>query len=625
MKLSEIYKLLENRDFSAAAIEIKILNKKYRIGDPEISDPDYDKVISYFKELDPQNELFDSAVIDEVDPNRRESLKYPMYSLDKYHTIPEIHKWLLKNGLSLETELVCTSKYDGISILKDEYKHFAWSRGDGLVGETMHEHYKRLNDNSKSIDIFTIGEMIIPKQIFNSRVFYRENGIPYKNARNMIAGLKNSDTISNDLVNAKHIRYGFASEDFTMNKSEQLDFISIHFSAVPYKTIKAIDLDLDELNDLFLKWGKEYDIDGLVFDINDKEIRQKLGRETNNNPAYARAFKNTEWAEAKETTIIEIVKEVSKQGYLKPVALINPINLDGVTVRRVTLNNYKFVKDNDLGVLSRIGVTRSGGVIPKLVKVINATGFEMPTFRESKVFWNETGVELVVEGTEEQEIKKLISFFEILDAENVSEGIINQLYNSGYKTVKQIIELSKDNLESLDRFGERRAEIIYNSIQSSIKNVKLSKLMYASNFFKNLGSKKIELLMHLDYKPSLSEILEIKGFSDKSAHAYLDAYDTFYEWLQDKPQITIETKQLNPNIMVTNELENISFCFTGIRRKDLEEIIISKSGKIASGVSKNLTYLVMKDKNSLSSKAVKAEEIGVKLLSVEDLEEILKN
>jgi len=627
MELSEIYRLLEYGMFESAAVEVKKLNKKYRDGEPEISDPEYDKVISTFQKLDPDNEIFESGVIEDsedVNPDRKENLKFPMYSLDKYHTIVEIHKWLKNKGLPLETELVCTSKYDGMSILKDEYKQLAWSRGNGITGETMHLHYKKLNDDSKNINLFTIGEMIFPKQVFNSRVFYRDNGKPFKNARNMIAGLKNSDTPSEDLKFAKHIRYGYASEDFTQDKSEQLDFISTNLSNVPYKIFKAKDLNFDELNDIFIEWGKDYDIDGLVFDINDKDIRKKLGRETNNNPSYARAYKNPEWAESAETTILEIVKEVSKNGLLKPVGRIIPVNIDGATVSRVTLNNYKFVKKHDLGVGSIVKIIRSGLVIPKIVQIVSATGFEMPTFGSSKVFWNENEVELMVEGTEEQEIKKLISFFEILEADNVSEGIINQLYNSGYKTVKQILELTQSELESLDRFGERRAEIIYNSIQSSIKNVKLSKLMHSSNFFVNLGSKKIELLMHFEGKPSLDEILSIKGFSDKSAHAYLDAYDTFYEWLQDKPQITIETKKENI-IMVTNELENVSFCFTGIRRKDLEEIIISKSGKVASGVSKNLTYLVMKDKNSLSSKAVKAEEIGVKLLSVEDLEKMLNN
>jgi len=627
MKISEIYQLLEYGMFKSASVEVKKLNQKYRDGEPEISDPEYDKLISTFQNLDPDNEIFESGVIEDsgtVNPDRKENLKFPMYSLNKFHTIEEIHKWLSNKGISLEIELVCTSKYDGMSILKDEYKQLAWSRGDGIIGETMHKHYEMINDNSKKINLFTIGEFIIPKPVFNSRLFYRDNGEAFKNARNMVAGLKNSDTVSKDLKNAKHIRYGYASEDFTQDKSEQLEFICKNFSNVPYKIFKAIDLNFDELNDIYIEWNKEYDIDGLVFDINDKDIRKKLGRETNNNPAYSRAYKNPEWAESKETKILEIVKEVSKNGLLKPVALIVPILLDGATVSRVTLNNYKFVRINDLGVGSVIGVMRSGGVIPKIVKIIKATGFEMPTFGSSKVFWNENEVELMVEGTEEQEIKKLISFFEILEAEYVSEGTINQLYNSGYKTIKQILDLTPDELERLDRFGERKSSIVYESIHKSVTNVKLSKLMHATCIFTNLGSKKIELLMHFDGKPTFEQILEVKGFSDKSAKSYLEGYDKFYDFIKDLP-IKIQSNDVPDVEIVGDDLENISFCFTGIRRKDLEEIIISKSGKIASGVSKNLTYLVCKDKNAGTSKLVKAEEIGVKLLSVEDLEKMLNN
>jgi NAD-dependent DNA ligase len=621
MTLSEIDELLIDGNYLGA---IKILNDLYRQGTPLVTDAEYDSILEDFKKIDPKNELFTSGVIESVEVNsaRKEKLKYPMFSLDKETEISAIHKWLKNKGLPLTTLLVITSKYDGISILKDEYNQLAWSRGDGVIGETVHTHYKMLADKYKKIDLFTIGEMIIPKPIFASKTYYRDNGEPFKNARNMIAGLKNSDTISEDLKDAKHIRYGFASEDFTLNKSEQIDLICEKLSPIPYKVIKANELNIDMLNDLFLEWGKEYDIDGLVFDIDDKNIRKNLGRERNNNPAYARAFKNPEWAEAKETTIIEIVKEVSKQGYLKPVGLVNPINLDGVTVSRVTLNNYKFVKDNELGVGSIVKILRSGMVIPKIVSIIKATGFEMPTFGDSNIFWNETGVELVVEGTEEQEIKKLISFFEILGAENVSEGIINQLYNSGYKTIEKILDLTTVDLEKIDRFGERKSQIVYDSMHKSVTNVKLSKLMHATSIFKNLGSKKLELLMHFDGKPTFDEIIKVDGFSDISAKAYLDGYDEFYKWLSGMTKITIETKK-EKNIMEKNDLENVSFCFTGIRRKDLEELIESRSGKILSGVSKNLTFLVMKDKNSSSSKAVKAQELGVKLLSVEDLEDFL--
>ena len=629
MTLSEIYVLLNNGDYKAVAIEVKKLNKSYRDGDPIITDAEYDRLIDTIRYVNPENEIFTSGVIEtiEVDSDRKETLKYPMFSLDKESSIGEIHKWLINKGLSLSTILVCTAKYDGISILKDEKNDLAWSRGDGVVGETVHTHYHKLNDKGNKIDLFTIGEMLIPKPVFASHTFYRDKGEPFKNARNMIAGLKNSDTISEDLKYANHVRYGFANEDFTINKSQQLDFISKNLVSIPYKIFCADKLNVDELNELFIEWGKEYDIDGLVFDIDDRDIRKSLGRERNNNPAYMRAYKNPDWSVIAETEIVDVEWNISKQGYIKPVAILNPVELDGVTVSRVTLNNAKFAKDNDLGIGSKVKILRSGMVIPKIVGIVKATGFKLPEIKGSVVFWNANGVELCVSNTNEQEIKKIISFFEILKTENVSEGVVKQLYDAGFKTVKAILDLSKNDFEKIDRFGKRKAEIVYNSIKKSITNVELAKLMHASNLFNNLGSKKLELLIHFTSKPSYNDILAIKGFSDISAKNFLDGYDKFYEFIKDLPIIINSNKEEESknktNTMNKNDLTGMSVLFTGVRRQDLVDEIESRGGKNLSAISKNVTHLICKDKSSTSSKMIKAKELGITIMSVEELEEFL--
>lgn len=623
MNLSEIYIALNNGDFKTVTNEIKKLNNFYREGNPQIADSEYDRLIETVKFVNPENEIFNSGVIEEVNSDRKEKLKYPMFSLDKVNSVEEIHKWLLNKGVPLNTRIIVTAKYDGISILKDEKNNLAWSRGDGFEGETMHEHYKKLEDKGSNISIFTIGEMIIPKKDFSSRVFYRDNGEPFKNARNMIAGLKNSDTISNDLKYAKHVRYGFADDDFIKNKSEQLDFIFDNLSKTPYNAYLASEIDTEILNDLFLKWNEEYDIDGLVIDIDDKEIRKSLGRERNNNPAYSRAYKNPDWSEKSKTKILDIEWNISKQGYLKPVAILDPIELDGVTVSRVTLNNAKFAKDNDLGIDSEVVIIRSGMVIPKIVEVIKSTGFKLPEIGLD-VFWNDNEVELCVKDTDEQQMKKVISFFEILNTNNVSEGVIKQLYDAGFKTVRAILNLTKNDFEKIDRFGKRKAEIVYNSIKKSTTNVSLSKLMHASNLFVGLGSKKLELLIHFKEKPSFEDILKIEGFSDISAKAYLDNYDNFYEFIKDLP-VTIEKEKEKKYNNMKNDLEGMSVLFTGIRRQDLVDVIESRGGKNLSAISKNVTHLICKDKNSTSSKMVKAKELGIKIMDVEELEKFLNS
>ena len=314
MTLSEIYIALydanHSKDYSIVTTEVKKLNLAYRNGDPLITDSEYDTLLQCIKFANPENEIFNSGVIEteeEINPTRKVGLKFPMYSLDKEHYIEDIHKRLINKGLQLSTLLVCTSKYDGISILKNEKNGFASSRGDGVIGESLTEHYKQLGEKNSNIEFYTIGEMLIPKPVFASKTFYRDNGEPFKNARNMIAGLKNNDKVSDDLKYAKHVRYGLADDDFTKDKIEQLDFIAKELHVVPYKVFRADELNIDVLNNLFIEWGKEFDIDGLVFDINDKDIRKKLGRGTNNNVAYAVAFKNPDWSEKAKTTITQPV------------------------------------------------------------------------------------------------------------------------------------------------------------------------------------------------------------------------------------------------------------------------------------------------------------------------------
>ena len=163
-------------------------------------------------------------------------------------------------------------------------------------------------------------------------------------------------------------------------------------------------------------------------------------------------------------------------------------------------------------------------------------------------------------------------------------------------------------------------EIVYNSIQKSVTDVELCKLQHATGIFSGLGSKKLALLQHFTEKPTIDDILSIEGFAEISAKSYLDGWDKFWEFVKDLP-VTIKKEVELSN---SGELIGQQFVFTGVRRPDLEDIITSKGGKIGSGVSKNTTYLVMKSKGSGSSKEIKAQKLGVQIITVEELEEIIK-
>jgi DNA ligase (NAD+) len=273
-----------------------------------------------------------------------------------------------------------------------------------------------------------------------------------------------------------------------------------------------------------------------------------------------------------------------------------------------------------IGVGAKVLVKRSGMVIPIIADVIEPVEFVMPDV--PNIDWNENGVELVtLTETDDQKFKQLVSFFEILETDSFGEGVIKQLWDSGYKTVKDVLNLSQSDLEKIDRFGKRKAQIVYNSVKKAMSDVSLSKLQHATGIFKGLGSKKLALLEHFTTKPSVDQILEIEGFAEISAQSYIDGYDKFFEFI-DGLSITIQEKK--EAVKVSNDLDGMTFVFTGVRRADLEAVIESRGGKIGGSVSKTTTHLVMKAVGSGSSKEKKAMELGVTIMAVEQLENLLK-
>ena len=674
MTLSEIYIALDNKDFKTVDAEVKKLNKLYREGNPQITDPEYDRLIDTIKFVNPESEIFTSGVIEtvEVDSDRKETLKYPMFSLDKESSLSEIHKWLLNKGLPLSTLLVCTSKYDGISILKDEDTCLAWTRGDGVEGETVHEHYKKLGDTAQRMSVYTIGEMIIPKPVFASRTYYRENGEAFKNARNMIAGLKNNDRVSEDLKYAKHVRYGFASEDFTKNKTEQLDFISKYLSPVPYKVFRADELNIDELNELFFEWGKEYDIDGLVLDIEDKDIRKSLGRERNNNPAYARAFKNPEWSAINEPPYRDIEWNLSKTKAIKPVVLLEPFDVDGVTISRVTGYNAKFIMDNMIGEGSILKVIRSGGVIPKIVGVVKNGKLNLPTVCPScggKLEWNENGVDLVCNNSNCGEVKfqKLAFFFVRFKIEGFAEKTIKKFYDAGYDTVGKILSMSASDIQKLEGMASLSANKLIKEFDEKIKTAPFEVIGHASGCFENIGSRKLKMIndglkdmtdytgQHFNFFKSCffmldfrsldsmlkfdkvrKELIEklniISGMSTKTSENFLDGmlcFGKFMDDLDDMVQISDEPKVKKEEPKVNTNMKNIDltgreFVFTGFRDAELKSFIESCGGVVKDDFRKTTTDLLTKNEDSTSSKAKKAQAQGAKVTQVDTFKNSVK-
>lgn len=607
-------------------------NEAYRIGNPVMSDQEYDLMIDELKALSPDDSILNEIGHQIKDDTRKAKLPIVMASMTKVKSIIEINDWIRLKGISKEEKVIITPKYDGLSLCVDEMENKAWTRGDGIYGQKSDEHYRLIKNHlydewtdrheCPPIEFsYTYGEVMMPKKTFLDKYSGE-----FANPRNLVAGLLNSKEASSPLSDCNYIKYGgiFASglEANLKSKSEVIDLLNKGQRVkAPYHLCKISDLTDELLISLFHQFSVDYEIDGLIIEIDDLTIQNKLGREpSTNNPVWARAYKHSAFEQTAETEVLSISWNISKQGYLKPTLHIKPVRLDGVTISNITGNNARFVKDLGLGAGAIITVKRSGMVIPIVNSVLKPVDFQMPNV--PNITWNENGVELVtLEETEDQRYKKIVAFFEILEAKNISEGVIKQLFDAGFKTIKDVISLTPDVMCSIPGFGKRKSQIVFKSIQESIKDVSLSKLQHASGIFKGLGSKKLALLEHFTQKPSIDDVSSIEGFADISAKSYVDNYDLFFEWVKD---LNISFKINSSLVSVNGDLVGKTFVFTGVRLPEMESLIESRGGKIGSGVSKKTTYLVMKSKGSGSSKELKAIELGVQILTVEELENLLK-
>lgn len=610
-------------------------NEKYRTGEAIMTDAEYDALVEQLYSIAPNDDFFEQVGYIAQDDTRKDKLPIEMKSMNKIKSIEELVKWLTSKLTPFKIDpkdvsLCLSPKYDGAAFVRDEQDKKGWTRGDGEYGQKSDAHIEVVSPNTKTLPMYSFGEIIMKDQVFEEK--YSENSIgdhrKFANPRNMVAGKLNDKEVSGPLKDCHYIRYGLVAKNGKKySKSQQLDGLNEHLNdiKVPY-VVTAIDkLTTEYMLDLFNEWRKEFTLDGIIVDIDDAELCERLGRETNGNPCYARAYK-ANFEEVKDSPFISMRDQVSKQGLVKPVIQIEPIKLDGVTVSNVTGNNYKFIKEMKIGPGSVLKIKRSGQVIPLVMEAVVKGIPVIPTNCPccgSVLEWTENEVDLICLNADckDQQLGRIVAFFEILEVDNVNEGVVAQFYEAGYDTIEKILKMSQDEMKALDRFGKRKAEIVYNSIHSKMKAVPLSKIQHGSGYFKSLGSKKLKLLEKFsDQKPTVDQIIEVEGFAEKSAKAYLAGLDKFHEFVSKLPvNIIIE----QPKQATSSECAGWVVVFTGTRRKDLEGVIQEKGGVIGDSVSKSTTHLIMKAKGSGSSKEVKAEKLGATIWEVSDLENFL--
>lgn len=640
--------------------KIEEANTAYREGNPIMEDHEWDSLMDQLKQVDPTHPLL-SQVGHIVNDERKQVLPHPMASMNKIKTFDEFVDWRSSKGIPAETYMVLTPKYDGVALLRNEAKpNEAWTRGDGKVGQFIPEHFSKVEMGYASgvihqaMNIYSVGELIMSRKNFESK--YEAE---YKNARNLVAGAVNRIDPDGVLSDCDFMRFGVYSSK-PMDKKDQLDLLNkINPVKIPYVIVRAMYITEQTFYDLFTEWNAEYEIDGIIVEVNNAELREQLGRETSsNNPCYARAFKGN-FEDVAETTCTDVTWQVSKQGVLNPVVHIEPVKLNGAVVSKLYGDNARWMAIYDIGVGSKFKVKRSGMVIPR---IINVDGFDVipknykkacdaydrhgtiksvggmldfireelgikgikrdnPHFQYPEAFdkWNDSYVEILAKGMDDEiQQQKMVAFFEHMDIENVSDSTVVELWNRGYKTIKDILELHPTDMMLWDGWGDRKAQIIHESIHSKLKNVPVEKIQHASGLFYGLGSKKLALVKHFDAKPTFEQLVAVEGFSDKSAQVYLDGIDEFWNWVKDLP-ITIKLK--DDKIEVTgNKCDGWAVVFTGFRDKNLENLIVENGGEIKSSVSNKATHLIMKEKGSGSSKEKKALDLGLQVFSKEELE-----
>ena len=602
--------------------KIREANKSYRTSDNIISDEEYDNLLDTLKgeiskdDFEDFMNVLSKDVIKDSSLGRKEKLPYHMGSLDKVKTLEEIKKWAKNKGI--EDELfILSPKLDGLSIIADENNGKAWTRGDGEIGQKSHDHFKAMN-YGKYGKIVSCGEAIMMKKTFDIK--YADK---FANSRNLVAGQLNSDEPSDILTDVYYIRYNILDKEY--DKSAQLELCNkLNKWEIPYEVIKLEDITEELLKNLYENWSDDFTLDGIVIEVSELEVRKRLYKE-DGNPDYARAYKGN-FEEVKEAKVLDITVSVTKQGLLKPVVVIEPTKLDGATVSNVTAYNFKYLLDNEIGKNSIVSIKRSGQVIPKIVSVIKKGIYPIikkcPSCGEP-IEWNENEVDLICNNFDcpAQRFERILAFFNIMGVEEMGEGIVEKLYNSGYDTIKKILDMKKSDLIKIPGFAERKTDIVYDNIHSKMIDVSLSKLMHATGIFKGLGSKKLVLVCD-SKNPIMDSIVSINGFSEKSANVYINGLPKFNKFISNLP-ITIKKGGEEKMKKKSSKCEGMVVVFTGFRSAEMEKEIIINGGEIGSGVSKNTTHLIMKQKGSGTAKENKAIDLGITIWTGEELADFL--
>lgn len=630
--------------------QIKHYNEQYRKGVPEISDAEYDAKIELLKQLDPENEWFQHSEPSPVSNSRKVKLPIPMKSLNKIKNLSDLIKWAKSLGLSNTESLVLMPKFDGLSLLVNESNNKAYSRGGSEnEGQDCSAHYNaspQIHQPAITPFLYTFGEFIISwkdwdKYFKGQKSIY--TGDIFKSPRNTAAGLLNRDEPCDYLNHVSFFRYGtdtISLQDYNTFGELIHDLCEIYKQKHLYVKAKLSDISEDKLAKLFADWSKIYPCDGIVVYIDDLNLWDKIGRhQTTGNPLYAIAYKHPDFTESFETTVKGITWKVSKSGALKPVVNIEMVDTGDCNMENPTGYNAGWINDHEIAEGAQILVTRSGGVIPKILSTItpasqNAQENMWDDLCEcphcgAPTKWNENHIELCCTNPNCPGIKlaKITFFYLTCGAENVGEETFAKIFNAGFTSISSILNITFDELIQIDGFGMSIANTILENNKRILQGVDMPTLMQASDCFSGIGKIKAQKILDGMDDQTLEAFynkwyvypsIGTENFNKlpKTQQAFIMGVAPFYKFLSETNVPVL--KPTNKTVNTAGPCAGMSICVSGFRDVALDNYIQSNGGTIVSGVSKKTSLLIVKETTSTSSKSSKAQSLGIPIISIDE-------
>lgn len=636
---------------------IKLLNnasEAYYARDEEImSNYEYDALYDELVRLEEETGtvLSDSPTTkvgyEAVDDLPKETHEKPMLSLGKTKDREELRAWLQ------DKEGILSWKLDGLTIVLT-YQNGELvkgvTRGNGEVGEVVTNNVKVFKNVPLKIpfqgELIIRGEAVITYSDFetiNRKI--TDADARYKNPRNLCSGSVRQ--LNNEITAQRNVRlYAFSlvkAEDVDFGNSFERQFLFLMeqgFSVVEYKKVNAQTI-LDEVAWFENRIGQnDIPSDGLVLSLEDIAYGESLGR-TAKFPRNAIAFK---WAdEIRETVLLKIEWSPSRTGLINPVAVFEPVELEGTTVSRASVHNVSIMKELELGIGDHVTVYKANMIIPQIAENLTRSG-NMPIPEKCPVCGGRTEVKKMNDTESlycvnpDCEAKKIKSFshFVSRDAMNIdglSEATLEKIIGLGLiHEYADIYKLSrhKDVISQMEGYGEKSCQNLMESIDRT-RETTIPRLLNALGI-PGIGLANAKLIAReWDYdmekvrQASEEELGNVDGIGEILAHSFCeymrdpekkDSLDRLLAELHfSKPDGTGEEQTLAGKVFViTGDLEHYA------NRSELKEIIETKGGKVTGSVTGKTTCLINNDIMSASGKNKKAKELGIPIISEEEFQ-----